>query len=90
MKPRTFAITDSFATKGRGTVLIVTPDSSGAVPSVGEPVALHYPGGGVFRSTVKAVEPFMISPPRSSPPVGVMLADDPGTVPNGAKLHSAA
>jgi hypothetical protein len=93
MSPRIFAISDSFTIKGRGTVLCMRPDASGATPSVGAVVEVHRPDGSVFRSTVKAVEAFKISPPP--PPgthaqVGVMLADDPGTVPSGSELHLAA
>jgi hypothetical protein len=86
----TFAIGDSFTIKGRGTVLCIRPDASGATPSVGAAVELHRPDGTMFRSTVKAVEVFMISPPPppgTHAPVGVMLVNDPGPVPSGSELR---
>ncbi len=91
MGPRTFAISDTFAIRGRGTALCTRlgPDD---ILRVGMAVDLLRPDGGTFASRVKAVEAFMVSPPPEPgtvPAVGVMLADDPGPVPAGSALRPA-
>jgi hypothetical protein len=90
MQPRTlFTVTDTFALRGRGTVL-VGPRLSQVrdVVSVGDEVELKFPDGRTVRSRVTGVEPFM-GPPTSDPGVGVGLADVI-EVPQGTTVHPAA
>jgi hypothetical protein len=85
-----FAIVASVATRDRGTIVCVCPDPTSAEPLVGAPVELRRPDGSVFRSTVKAVEGFVIARPAPARPdiaVGVTLSDNPGQVPSGSELY---
>ena len=63
----------------------------GDVLPVGTAVELVQPNGTTFHSSVKAVEAFHVSPPPPPgvTPVGIMLADDPGTVASGSELRPA-
>ena len=92
MRPRTYIVDESFSIKGRGTVVCLQIED-GVTPTVGSSVEIVYPNGRVFCSVLTAVEVFMVSPPPpvgKFTPVGIMLADDPGVVPSGSRLRTAA
>jgi hypothetical protein len=89
MQPRPlFTVTDTFALRGRGTVLVGPRMSEVREVSVGDEVELRFPDGRTVRSRVTGVEPFM-GPPTSDPGVGVGLADVI-EVPQGTTVHPAA
>jgi hypothetical protein len=85
-----FLVTDSFVIRGRGTVLVGPPQSvARKMLSAGDAIELRFADGRAIRTSIRGIEPFMGSPPIFDPPVGVLLADDFGKVPEGTTVHPA-
>jgi translation elongation factor EF-Tu-like GTPase len=91
MQPRPlFTVIDSFALRGRGTVLVGRRESEvRGIVAVGDQVELRFPDGRVVRSRVSGVECFT-GPPTNDPAVGVTLADVIEQVPHGTTVYPAA
>ena len=90
MQPRPlFTVTDTFALRERGTVLVSRLSDVRGILAVGDQVEdLRFPDGRTVRSRVTGVE-FFTGPPTSDQAVGVVLADVVDGVPQGTTVHLA-
>jgi hypothetical protein len=86
--PTLFTVADTFAIRGRGTVLVGPRlfEVRGVI-AVGDQVELRLPDGRTVRSRIAAIECFT-GPPTDNPGVGVALVDVVD-VPEGTTVHSS-
>ncbi len=91
MEHPTITILDTFTIRKHGTVLCLRLDTDETL-KIGDAVELLRPDGSVFSSRVKSFDMFLVNPPPppgTRPVVGMMLTDDPGSVPSGSTLQPA-